>query len=134
MEHLVVHNVFQCQRRHSLPIEDAADDDGIVRRIESSEHAARGAAAPAQLRAAQQTVEILGIDPLEDLREVAMLPFGPGDELAAANLFDQVRLPADVAPIEVEPVPVSIDARNRLTVQLAEENMGQSLQDRLYLN
>src|ERR1017187_5876050 len=119
MQHLVVHHVFQGQRRYGLPVEDAADDDGIVRRIEMSQHAARGAAAPAQLGAAQQTVEILGGDALEDLREAAMLAFGPGDELAAANLLDQVRLPPDVAGIEIEPVPVGVDTGDRLTVQLA---------------
>src|ERR1039457_2212808 len=109
VQHFVEHHVFQSQGRHGLAIEDAADDDGIVRGIEMPQHTARRAAAPAELRPAQQTVEICGIEPLEDLVEIEMLAFGPGNEFAAADLFDQVGLPADVAAIEVEAIAAGVD-------------------------
>src|ERR1017187_3989315 len=92
------------------------------------QHAARRAAAPAELRLAQETIEIFGIEPLEDLVEIEMLAFGPGDELAAADLFDQVGLPADVAAIEVEAIAVGVDGRTGLAVELAEKDMRQGLQ------
>src|ERR1035441_909538 len=94
------------------------------------QHAARRAAAPAELRPAQQTIEIFGIEPLEDLVEIEMLAFGPGDELAAADLLDQVGLPADVAAIEVEAVAVGVDGCCGLTVELTEKDICQGLQDR----
>src|ERR1035438_8625421 len=81
VQHFVEHHEFQSQGRHVLAIEDAADDDGIVRGIEMPEHTARRATAPPKLRSAQQTIEILGIEPLEDLGEVEMLAFGDGHEI-----------------------------------------------------
>src|ERR1039458_6663114 len=89
------------------------------------QHTARRAAAPAELRPPQQTVEICGIEPLEDLVEIEMLAFGPGNEFAAADLFDQVGLPADVAAIEVKAIAVGVDGRSGPAVELAEKDVRQ---------
>src|ERR1700730_7163280 len=61
VQHLMEHDIFERQGRSGRAVEDAADDDGVVRRIEGSEQAAGEAAAPAEQRAAEQAVEILAI-------------------------------------------------------------------------
>ena len=101
-----------------------------MRGIEVSQHTARRTAAPAQLRAAEHAIEVGGIQTLEDFLQVEMFALGSGDELAAADLLDQVRLPAYIAAIEVKTVAMSVDARDRLAVEFAEEDVGQSFQYR----
>ena len=57
-------------------------------------------------------------------------PRGTGNEFAAADLPDQVHLPPHIAAVQVEPVAMRIDARHRLAEQLAEQNIGERLEDR----
>src|ERR1039457_5366762 len=53
VQHFVEHDVLQGRRRRKRPVEDAANNDRIVRGIKMPQHAARSAAAPAQQRPPQ---------------------------------------------------------------------------------
>ena len=79
MEHFVEHHIFQREPWHARPVENAADDNGIMRRIEMPEHAARGKPAPAELRAAEEAVEVAGVQALENLFQVEVRAFGARD-------------------------------------------------------
>jgi len=130
VQHLVEHHIFEGERRSARPVENAADHDGVVRRIEMSEHAARGPAAPTQLRPAHQAIEILRVEALENLFQIVMLSGRPGKELAPADLAHQLRLAPDVAPVQIQPVTVRVHGRHRLSVQLAEQDERQRFGDR----
>src|SRR5580658_3234062 len=113
MQHFVKHYIFQSDSRHCGTVEDPADDYGIVRRIEMAQPVARDPTAPAQLRPAQQVLEVFRVQRLEDRLQVIMTTLRAGDELAAPDLADQMHLPAHVPPVQVEPVAVGVNWRGR---------------------
>ena len=53
-------------------IENPAHDDGVVRRIEMAEHVSRPLAGSSPAAAAQQAVEVLLVEPLEDLLQIVI--------------------------------------------------------------
>ncbi len=53
----MVEDVFDGVARHARMVEDAADDDGIVRRVVVAEAAAGMILAPGKLRASHESVE-----------------------------------------------------------------------------
>src|ERR1044072_180186 len=120
VQHLVEHHVIDRKRETGF-IEDAADDNRVVRWVEMPEHGARPATAPAELRASHQPVEVLAVQPLENLFELVVLPLRPRDEFSAADLADQLRLPPHILTVQVKPVAVVVRSRDRLTVEFAEQ-------------
>src|SRR5690348_16079367 len=90
-----------------------------------SQHAPRFSAAPSQLRTPHESVEILPVEPFENVVQVVILALWTRDELTPADLPHQLRLPADVAPVQVQPIPVAVYARDRLAIELSEENVCQ---------
>src|SRR5947208_17010223 len=90
VEHFVEHDVLHRKRRQRLLVENPADDNRIMRRIEMSQHATRTAAAPPQLRPSHEAVEKAGIQPLENVVQVEVLALRPGDKFAPANLPHQL--------------------------------------------
>ena len=76
VQHLVIDNVLNSAPRHMGVIEDAAHDDGVVRRIVVAEGAARMVAAPGHLRASHQPVEEAVIQVVEDGVQVVHLTAG----------------------------------------------------------
>src|ERR1700738_2126344 len=52
-----------------------------------------------------------------------------GDEFAATDLAHQLELLADLAPVQIQSIAVLINTRNGTTVQLAQQDISQSLDD-----
>ena len=79
VQHFVKHDVLQSHRRSGRPrlVEDAADNDGVMRRVEVPQHAAGWPAAPSQLRPAQQAIEELPVQTLEDILQVVVRALRP---------------------------------------------------------
>ena len=90
VKHLVKQDVFERQRRHYRVVEDPADDDRVVRRIEVPQQAARRGPAPAELRFAHEPVKITVVQSIEKPVEVVVRAFRSGNEFAPADLPDQV--------------------------------------------
>ena len=76
VQHLVVEQVFDCAARCVGGVEDAADDDGVVRGIVMAEHAPGVVRAPGQDGLAQETVEETRVRGVEDLVEVEVVANG----------------------------------------------------------
>src|ERR1700674_5872267 len=110
------HYVLQRKRLPARQVEDATDNDRVVRRVEMAQHGPRHAPAPTQSRHSQQTVEKLAIQALKDLFQIENLTLRSGNELAAADLADQVRLPPHVAPVQIQPVAMGVEPGHRLPV------------------
>src|SRR6185369_16816375 len=92
VQHFVEHHVFERSERCLPPVENAIDDDGIVSGVEMPEQASRGAPAPPQKGPPQQSVEMLSIQPLEDLFQIMQVACRAGDKLPSADLPYQLRL------------------------------------------
>ena len=73
VEHLVVEQVLDGAARSVGAVEDAADDDGVVRGVVVAEHAAGVVSAPGERGAAEQAVEEAGVERLEDLVEIVVM-------------------------------------------------------------
>src|SRR5258708_31682320 len=86
VQHLVEENVFDRVARHARMVEDAADDDGVVRRIVVPEAAAGVILAPGEFRASHESVEEAAGGGFED--------FFPGGVRAAggAGMFSSAGL------------------------------------------
>ena len=95
------HDIFERQRRGGGAVEDAADDNGVVGRIEVAQQAAGELPAPAEQGTAEQAIEVLTIQSLEELLEVVAGALRAGDELAATDLAHQLQLLADFAAVQI---------------------------------
>ncbi len=86
VKHLVVNDVFDDIAGHANVIEDAADDDGVVRGIVMSEHIARTGLAPGHLRAGEESEEEARVEFVEKLVEVIDVADGAFHTFASAHL------------------------------------------------
>ena len=73
MEHLVVNDVFQHEAGHAGMIEDAADNDRIVRRIVMAEYAAGLSLTPAHARPCHQSMEETAVQVFEDFIQIVKM-------------------------------------------------------------
>ena len=85
VEHFVVEDVFDGISRHVRVVEDAADDDGVVRGIVVAEAAAGVVLAPGKLRTAQESVEEAAVEVVEDFFQMVMVATGGAYVLASAH-------------------------------------------------
>ena len=67
------------------------------------------------------------VQALKYLFQIKIGALGAGDELAPADLPDQLQLLADLAAVQVQPVTPSVDARDRTPVELAQQHIRQRL-------
>ncbi len=131
VEHLVVEQVLDRTAGGIGPVEDAADDDGVVSRVVVAEHASGGVGAPGERRPAEQTVEESRVERLEDLIEVVVVAQCGGDALAAAGLADVLGLPGDGLGADMAAVAVGVGRGDGLLVELGQQNMRDSVVDGL---
>src|SRR6185312_6446047 len=92
VEHLVINNIFQHRLWHAGMVENAADDNRVVRRIVMSQAVTRMARTPTHLRAGQQSVEKPDIYVVEDFFQVVSVTLRRLHTLPAPDLPDQMRL------------------------------------------
>jgi hypothetical protein len=70
VQHLVVHHIFEREARGARVVEDAADDDHVVRWIEVAEPRPRAHMAPAERGARHHTPEVFRVELLEYLFQI----------------------------------------------------------------
>ena len=87
VEHLVVEEVFDGGARGVGPVEDAADDDGVVCGVVVAEHATGVVGAPGEDGAAEEAVEEAPVERVEDFVEVVVMTVVGEDALASAGLI-----------------------------------------------
>src|SRR5689334_21838349 len=115
MQHFVKQNIFKRYPRDPLRIENPANDNGVMRRVKMAQHGAGRPAAPAEQRAAHQAIEKARIEIFEDLFQVAMASYGPGNKLTPPNLPDDVHPLAHVPAVEIQPVAMAVGASHGTT-------------------
>ena len=129
VKHLVVEEVLDCAARGVGAIEDAGDDDGVVRGVVVAEHAACCVGGPGEGWTAEESVEETGVEGLEDLVEIVVVALSGGDALASAGLTDVLGLAGDGFGADVAAVAVRVGAGDGLFVELGEEDVGDGVMD-----
>jgi hypothetical protein len=95
VEHLVVEEVLDRAARGVGPVEDAADDDGVVGGIVVAEHAACGVGGPCEYGSSEEAVEEPTVEGLKDFVEIVVVTGRSGDAFASAGLADVLGLFGD---------------------------------------
>src|SRR5271165_1683062 len=124
------HYIFQRQHGAARLIENPADNNSIMGRVEMSQQATRNSPAPSQTRHPHQTVEKLAVEPLENVFQIVNHALWPGDEFASPDLAHQMSLATHIAAIEIQPVTMGVQTRHWLTVKLPQQNIRQCLHHR----
>jgi hypothetical protein len=128
MQHLVEEDVFDGVARHTRMVEDAADDDGIVRRVVVAEAAAGVVPAPGELRAAHEPVEEAAVEVFENFFQMVVMAAGGADVLASAHLADEARLGGNVVAGDVAAITGAVGTIDRLAIKLGEQDVGNRVQ------
>lgn len=123
MEHFVVDDVVQNIGGHGRMIENAADDDGVVRRVVMAENAARFGLTPTHARPRHQAVKEARVQLLEDGIKVKEMSSGGAEAFASAQLAHQMRLAHDVVAGDIFPVTRRLSPIDGLAVHFGQQNM-----------
>ena len=87
-----------------------------------AEHGARSIRTPAEDGPRHQAMEILEVQLLEHLFEVVAVPLRMLNPFPAADLANQIEAAADIAAVEVTPVAIVTDRRNRAAKEFREQD------------
>jgi hypothetical protein len=96
-----------------------------------AEHAAGVVGAPGERGAAEEAVEVTGVEGLEDFVEIVVVADGCGEAFAAAGLADVLGLFGDGFGGDVAAVAVGVSAGYGLSIELGEEDVGDGVMDGL---
>ena len=129
VEHLVVEEILDSATRRVRPIEDAADDDRVVRGIVVTQHAAGMMSRPRQSRPSEKSMKETRVEGVEDLVEIEVMANRSEDSLAAAGLANVFGLFRDGLGRHMAPVAVGVKAGDWLLVKLGEEDVGDRMMD-----
>ena len=124
VKHLVVDEVFDGAARRVGTIEDAADDDGVVRGVVVAQHATGVMSGPGERGSSEKAVEEAGVEGVEDLVEIVVMADVSEDAFAAASLTDVLGLFGDGLGGDVAAVAVGVGAGDGLFVEFGEKDMG----------
>lgn len=131
MQHLVIKQVFDRASRSIGPVEDPADDDGVMGGVVVAKHAPGMMSAPGEYRLSEQAVEEARIQRIEDLVEIEVMSDGGQDAFAPAGLPDMFGLPRDGLGGDMAAVAVRMDGSDRLLVQLRKQDMSDGVMNAL---
>src|SRR5436305_8442287 len=92
MKHLMIDKILNGIERNAGGIENAADDDGVVRRIIVAEAAQGLVAAPGHLRSSHEAMEKAEIQIVKNLIEIVVAALGTLNAFASAKLAYELRL------------------------------------------
>src|SRR5512147_3294839 len=101
VKHLVKDHVREDDFRDRDAVQQPADDNRIMRRIEVAEYTARRTVAPTQERPRHQAVEVPEVEILENRLQVVVVALRSGEELATPDLPEQVQTATHLFPVEV---------------------------------
>ena len=90
MQHLMEHHILQSQPWRARIVEDPADHDHVVRRVEMSQPRTRPNMTPAQFRTRHHAAEMAGIQILENANQIVR------DSGRTLVRFPAARLPGQV--------------------------------------
>src|ERR1700684_4017186 len=130
MQHLVKQDVFDGVAGHTRMVKNAADHDGVVGGIVMAETAAGVVSAPGQLWTTHQAVKEAPIEVVKNLFQMIVMAAGGVDVLASAHLPHQARFSGDIVARDVAPVTSTVDAINRLAIELGEQDVSDRMQHR----
>ena len=97
VKHFVVEDVLHRRAGNSGMIEDAADHDGIVRRIVMPKAVARAIAAPCKLRTGHEPVEESRVQIFKDCFQIVIASMRSRNLLPPAYLPQQMRFVDDIS-------------------------------------
>jgi len=130
VQHLMIDEILDCIERDARGIENAADDDGIVRGIIVAQAAECLVAAPGHLRPSHQAVKEAEIQIVKNLVEIIVPAFGALNALASAQLADELRLLRHGVSAGIFAVTRGMGCINRLAVELGDENVQDGIKHR----
>ena len=128
MQHLVEEDVFDSVSRDVRVVEDAADDDGVVRGVVVAEAAAGVVLAPGELRASHESVEEAAVEVVENFFQMVVVAAGGADVFASAHLADEAGFGGDVVTGDIAAITPVVGALDRLAIKLGEQNVGDRVQ------
>lgn len=114
-----------------MTIEDAADNNGIVRSIIVAEHTTRMVRAPREYRPAEQTMKKAHIERVKDLVQVVVVAMRSKNALTATRPPDVFGLTRDRLGRDVATIAVGMIGRDRLFVEFCQQNMSDGMVNRI---
>jgi hypothetical protein len=129
VEHLVIEKIFDGAARSVGAIEDPADDDGVVRCVVVTQHAAGVVGAPGQGGAAKKTVKETDVERLEDFVEIVVMACRCRESFPATGLADVFRLSRYGLRGDMTAIAVRVQTRDRFPVKLREQDVGDGVMD-----
>ena len=131
MQHLVIDEIFDGIEGNASGIENAANDDGVMRGIIVAQAAESLVAAPCHLGSGHQAVEEAEIKLVKNLVEIIVLALGTLNALASAQLADELRLLRHGMAAGVFAVTRGMGSINGLAMKLGDEDMQDGIEHRL---
>ncbi len=131
MQHLVEQDVFDGVTRHTWTVEDATDDDGVVRRVVVAEAATGVVLAPGKLRTPHQPVEKAAVEIVKNFFQVIVMSPGGSNVLASAHLADEACFGGNVLACDIAAIAGALDTIDGLAIELGEEDVGDRKEHRI---
>src|SRR5882724_8752377 len=131
VEHLVVDQIFNGIQRDACGIENAADDDGVVRGIVMAKAAQSLVAAPGHLRSGHQAMEEAEVQIVKNLVKIVVLSLRALNALAPAELADELRLLRHGRAAGIFAVTRGVSGVNGLAMQFGDEDVQDGMEHRL---
>src|SRR6476646_9553610 len=130
VQHLVIDEILDGKGRDARGIENATDDDGVVRGIIVAQAAESLVAAPGHLRPGHQSVKKAEIQVVKNAFKIIVLAFWAIDSLAPAELADELRLLRHGVTAGIFAVTGGVGGVNGLAMKLGDEDMQDGVKHR----
>lgn len=131
MKHFVIEEILDGVARARWPIEDAADNDGVVGSVIVAQRTLGIVLAPGEVRAAQHAAEEAGIQRVEDLIEMKETTLGAEVALASAGMADEFGLPHHGGRGGEALVAKIVGGVNGSAVELGKKDVRDCVQNRI---
>jgi len=128
----MVEQVFDGVTRAGGAVEDAADDDGVVRGVVVAQRALGVVLAPGEVGTAEQAAEEARVEGVEDLFEMVIAAFGPEEALGAARGSDEVGLTRDGGAGGETLLAQVVRPVDGLAIELGEKDVCDGVEDGLW--
>ena len=120
MQHFMKEDVLDSIAWHARAVEDAADDDGVMRGIVMAEAGAGVVAAPGELWTSHESVKETAVEVVEDLLQMVLMAAGGTNVFASPHLPDKACLSGNVVAGNVAAIARAVGAINRLAIKLGQ--------------
>jgi len=131
VQHFMIDKVLDGIERDARGIENAADDDGVMRGIVVAQAAQGLVATPCHLRSSHQAVEEAKIQSVKNLVEIIMFALRTRNAFASAQLADELRLLRHGMATGVFAITRGMGSINGFAMELGDEDMQDGIEHRL---